>query len=88
MNYAVKVNGTGRFIKWCNKNWFETDETPMYIFSKKEAEDVINQLKKHYIFKASIVSQDGIEEDMSTPIKKMEFTPNVPEGLFNKKIKF
>jgi len=88
MKYSVKITSSGRHILWCDRNWFETTGEPVYIYTEEEAKAVVKQLKKHYIFNATIISETGLETkvmDVPTPVKK-EVTEHPLKALFHSKL--
>jgi len=67
--YTIKIL-TDRYIKWCDECWFETGKAPLYIFSYDEALTIVKQLKKHYIYQAELVSENGDSEIIDSITKK------------------
>ena len=67
--YAVRIvrrDGKGRYIQWCNDNWYETTLSGVPKFTQKEAYQIVNQMKKHYAYKFDIIREDGKVEHMNT----------------------
>lgn len=61
--YSIKINKTGRYVKYCDDSWYETIDEPVRLFTKKEAEDVAKKLKRHYVYDVTIT--DGTETIVS-----------------------
>lgn len=92
MKYSVKLNGSGRHILWCDKNWFETAESPLYIFSEEEAKSTALQLRKHYIFNVSLVPEKGEEIPFVVAPKPVDNTKEMNyreeiKSIFHSKLK-
>lgn len=58
-NYYIKIDRTGRYVKRCDDCWYETSELPLATFSKEEAVEIAQRLKKHYVYEVTI--SDGTD---------------------------
>lgn len=61
MLYAIKINKTNRYITYCDKCWYETTANPIYLFTKEQAEEIVNTMRNHYVYVSTIISEDGKE---------------------------
>lgn len=57
--YSVQIKATGRYVKYCDDNWYETSSTPWNNFTKEEAEKIAHQMRKHYVYVVTV--SDGTE---------------------------
>lgn len=59
MNYAIKIEKTNRYISYCDKCWYETSDTPLYLYDYEKAKEVTEQMRNHYQYKFAIMGKDG-----------------------------
>lgn len=57
--YSIKINKTGRYVKYCDEHWYETSSEELRLFTKDEAEKIREQMKNHYVYALTI--SDGTE---------------------------
>ena len=57
--YSIQIAKSGRYIKRCDEHWYETSETPLYLFTQEEVRVVAKQLKNHYIYQVVAEAEDG-----------------------------
>ena len=77
--YSIKIDKTGRYVKYCDDCWYETCEEEFRFFTKEEAEKIRKQMKNHYVYKVTISNGvDTLTEDSPvkkpTPVSKMTFS--------------
>lgn len=70
--YSIKVNGSGRYITYCDDCWYETSEAEFPYFTKEQAEKIRKQLKSHYVYNVTISNGDEVlaEEKPKAAAKK------------------
>lgn len=88
MEYAVEIR-PNRYIFWCDDCWYETKDYPNY-FTKERAEEIVNQLKNHYVYKATLVGKDGERIQYPKVVAKANpmLTPKVEKkSIFKFKLK-
>ena len=103
--YAVRIDRQGRFdvsekgkyIAWCDDNWYGTTKDPTPTFTYKRAREIADQMDKHYVYNLSMIDENGVIDpinhlrknrlfNLDIPIKKSLFTLN--NGVFSKKKMF
>ena len=52
--YSIRINATGRYVKYCDEHWYETVGTPLSVFTKQQAQDVAKQMRSHYVYDVTI----------------------------------
>lgn len=55
--YAIKINKTGRYLLWCDDNWYETSSYASYRFTQEQADIIRKQLKKHYVYYVTLEAE-------------------------------
>lgn len=68
--YAVKINETGKYVSRCNDCWYESIGVPLYLYTKEKALEVVEQMRKHYVYELTIESEDGEKEEIKYAVKK------------------
>ena len=69
--YSVRKK-SGRYIVWCDECWYETADYPYPYFTKERAEQIVEQMKKHYCYDAYIEDKDGnaiVKEAAPAPVE-------------------
>lgn len=56
---SIKINKSGRYISYCDDNWYETVPYPICRFSEYEALKVIEQMKRHYVYQLTVCDESG-----------------------------
>ena len=101
--YAVRVDRTGKFrtenkgiyLSWCNENWYETTDDPTPRFTYRQARDMAEQAKAHYVSIVTLIDEDGVLDcinhlrrqrlfNFDIPMKKTLFSLN--NNIFAKKM--
>ena len=52
--YSVKINNSGRYVRYCDDCWYETENFELRLFTKERAEQIREQLRKHYVYSVTI----------------------------------
>ena len=85
----LKYTPSTRYLTWIDNNWYETTDVPMYLFTEEQIPAIEKQMRSHYIYHATFVSEDGTE------VMYNAFKPKTEEGKhkgitfsFGKGIKF
>ena len=52
--YSVRINKTGRYVRYCDDCWYETDDSPMLRYSRERAEEIAKQMRNHYVYDVTI----------------------------------
>ena len=70
--YAIKINKTGRYVKYCDDCWYETDSAELRLFTKTQAENIAQQMKKHYVYSVTVSNgSDVIDTDIAKKKEKV-----------------
>lgn len=64
MLYAIKILKTGRYVMWCDRNWYGTTDSPMPRFPKEEAHKIADMIQDHYVYDMDIIASDGTSENV------------------------
>lgn len=48
-----------RYLHWVNDRWYETTDTPMYLFPANQIPVIKEQLKKHFINSCEFITKDN-----------------------------
>ena len=70
--YSIKIDKSGRYVRFCDDCWYETDETELRIFTREQCERIKAQMKNHYVYKVTI--SDG-EETILEDAPKIKSEP-------------
>ena len=74
--YSVKIKATGKYVKYCDDNWYETSKEPWHMYTKEEAENLAKQMRKHYVYEVIISDGENTYEvggkKKESPIIKQE----------------
>lgn len=57
--YAIRITKTNRYITYCDDCWYEASATPIYMFTKEQAEKIANTMKNHYVYEMEIFNAEG-----------------------------
>ena len=52
--YSVKINKSGRYVRYCDDCWYETATVELNLFTKEMAEEIVKQMRKHYVYDVTI----------------------------------
>lgn len=66
--YSVKINKTGRYVRYCDDCWYETDDSPMLRYTKERAEEIASQMRRHYVYDVTL--SNGADEIVIGPSAK------------------
>lgn len=79
--YSIKINKTGRYVKYCDDCWYETDSAELRLFTKAQAENIARQMRKHYVYSVTVSNGTDIIDTGSQKKKEKATT-----GLKNFKL--
>jgi len=68
--YPIRINKTGRYVKYCDDNWYETSSEPTMKYTEERCNQIVKQLKNHYVYDVTI---EGI-----APVVTVDATPATP----------
>lgn len=86
--YSIKNKKTGRYIKYCDDNWYETSGIELRLFTKDEAEKIAKKLRHHYVYNTIISNGTETYETNALAVKPAtEATPVKKFGTFTMKFK-
>lgn len=68
--YSIQIKATGRYVKYCDDNWYETSSERWGLFSKEEAEAIAHKMRKHYVY--TVIISDGTNSYEMTAFAKPE----------------
>ena len=76
--YSIRINNTGRYVKYCDEHWYETDAAELRLFTKQQAESIEKQLRHHYVYSVTISNGTDIlnkpaENKQEKPVGKKNF---------------
>lgn len=57
--YSVRINKTGKYVKYCDDCWYEVIDEELRVFSKDRAEQIVKQMRSHYVYDVTI--SDGTD---------------------------
>lgn len=57
--YSVRINKTGKYVKYCDDCWYEVIGEELRLFSKDRAQEIVKQMRKHYVYDVTI--SDGTD---------------------------
>ena len=63
--YSVKINKTGRYVRYCDSCWYEGSESELRLFSKDRAMEIAKQMRKHYVYEVTI--SNGVDSVVIGP---------------------
>ena len=65
--YSVRINRTGKYVKYCDDCWYETIDEELRVFSKDRAEQVAKQMRSHYVYDVTISNgTDTVRYDLKS----------------------
>ena len=64
--YPIRINKTGRYLKYCDEHWYETDSEPTMKYTEAECNRLLKQLKNHYVYDATI---EGLEPKVEVKVE-------------------
>ena len=65
--YSVRINRTGKYVKYCDDCWYETIDEELRVFSKDRAEQVVKQMRSHYVYDVTISNgTDTVRYDLKS----------------------
>jgi hypothetical protein len=72
--YSVKINNSGRYVRYCDDCWYETESVELRLFTKERAEQIRQQLRNHYVYSVTISNGDEtlLEE---SPLRQKKAQP-------------
>jgi hypothetical protein len=72
--YSVKINNSGRYVRYCDDCWYETESVELRLFTKERAEQIRQQLRNHYVYSVTISHGDEtlLEE---SPLRQKKAQP-------------
>ena len=75
--YSVRINRTGKYVKYCDDCWYETIDEELRVFSKDRAEQVVKQMRSHYVYDVTISNgTDTVRYDLKSGfIRKPQKAP-------------
>ena len=74
--YSIKINSSGRYVRYCDDCWYETCESEFPFFKKEQALKIREQLRKHYVYSVTISNgEETLELDSPLKEKKAAATP-------------
>ena len=66
--YPIRFNKTGKYLKYCDEHWYETDSAPTMKYTEQECRALVKQLKNHYVYDVTI---EGLEPVVDVkPVEK------------------
>jgi hypothetical protein len=78
--YSVKINKSGRYVRYCDDCWYEADTCDVGRFSKERAEEIAKQMRKHYVYDVTISNGDDTRVFGLKPAKP-QATAEKPAGV-------
>lgn len=52
--YSIKIDKTGRYVKYCDEHWYETEGIAIPRYTKDQANSIARQMQKHYVYGVTI----------------------------------
>ena len=52
--YSVRINKTGKYVKYCDDCWYEVIGEEVRLFIKERAEEIVKQMRRHYVYDVTI----------------------------------
>lgn len=71
-NYYIKIDRTGRYVARCDENWYETEPLPIPRYTKSQADDIVKQMRKHYVYDVTVSNGTETYRGTLKPVKPVE----------------
>ena len=52
--YSIRIDKSGRYVRYCDDCWYEATDTELRLFTKEEAEKIAAQMRNHYVYNVTI----------------------------------
>lgn len=85
--YSIKNNKTGRYIKYCDDNWYETSGVELRLFTKDEADKIVRKLRHHYVYDVLVSNGTETREMNALAVKPADAVPVKKFGTFTMNFK-
>ena len=65
--YSVRINKTGKYVKYCDDCWYEVIGEELRLFTKERAEEIVKQMRSHYVYDVTISNgTDTVRYDLKS----------------------